>query len=184
AGARATLAAVTDPATPTTWDAFIEPLEDATERLGRAWGIVGHLNGVADTPPLREAYNANLPKVTQFWTELSQHEALFEKYKAFAASTQYAQLPPVRRRIVDHALRDFRLGGAELKSPARERFAELQDRQAALAQKFSENVLDATNAFRLRVTDPSELDGLHADALDAAREAAQKDGHEGWTFTL
>ncbi|MEB2352843.1 MAG: oligopeptidase A, partial [Burkholderiaceae bacterium] len=141
AEARATLAAVTDPATPTTWDAFIEPLEDATERLARAWGMVGHLNGVADTPPLREAYNANLPKVTQFWTELSQHEALFAKYRAFAASPQYAQLPAVRKRIVDHALRDFRLGGAELKSPARERFAELQERQAALAQKFSENVL-------------------------------------------
>lgn len=184
ANARATLAAVTDAATPTTWDAFVEPLEDATERLGRAWGIVGHLNGVADTPPLREAYNANLPKVTQFWTELSQHEALFEKYKAFAASTQYAQLSPVRRRIVDHALRDFRLGGAELKSPARERFAELQDRQAALGQKFSENVLDATNAFKLRVTDPAELAGLHADAIESAREAAQSDGHEGWTFTL
>ncbi|HLS57459.1 MAG TPA: oligopeptidase A, partial [Zeimonas sp.] len=73
AGARATLASVTDPATPTTWDAFVEPLEDATERLGRAWGMVGHLNGVADTPALREAYNANLPKVTQFWTELAQH---------------------------------------------------------------------------------------------------------------
>ncbi|MFO1300303.1 MAG: M3 family metallopeptidase [Burkholderiaceae bacterium] len=184
ANARASLAAVTDPATPTTWDAFIEPLEDATERLGRAWGIVGHLNGVADTPPLREAYNANLPKVTQFWTELSQHEALFEKYKAFAASAQYARLSPVRRRIVDHALRDFRLGGAELKSPARERFAELQDRQAALGQKFSENVLDATNAFKLRVTDPAELAGLHADAIEAAREAAQSDGREGWTFTL
>ncbi|MCL4185921.1 MAG: hypothetical protein KJ011_21035, partial [Burkholderiaceae bacterium] len=82
AEARVTLATVTDPATPTTWDAFVTPLEDATERLGRAWGMVGHLNGVADTPPLREAYNANLPKVTQFWTELSQHEALFAKYKA------------------------------------------------------------------------------------------------------
>ncbi|MBX3592642.1 MAG: M3 family metallopeptidase, partial [Burkholderiaceae bacterium] len=125
-----------------------------------------------------------LPKVTQFWTELSQHEALFEKYKAFAASAQYAQLSPVRRRIVDHALRDFRLGGAELKSPARERFAELQDRQAALGQKFSENVLDATNAFKLRVTDPAELAGLHPDAIEAAREASQGDGHEGWTFTL
>ncbi len=184
AEARATLAAVTDPATPTTWDAFVEPLEDATERLGRAWGMVGHLNGVADTPALREAYNANLPKVTQFFTELSQHEALFAKYKAFAASTQYAQLPAVRKRIVDHALRDFRLGGAELKSPARERFAELQERQAALAQKFSENVLDATNAFTLLVTDRSDLAGLHADTIEAAREAAQKDGEAGWKFTL
>ncbi|RPH60985.1 MAG: M3 family peptidase, partial [Burkholderiales bacterium] len=184
AESRATLALVTDPSTPNTWDAFVEPLEDATERLGRAWGMVGHLNGVADAPPLREAYNANLPKVTQFWTELSQHEALFAKYKAFAASPDYAQLSPARRRIVDNALRDFRLGGAELVSPARERFAELQDRQAALGQKFSENVLDATNAFTHRVTDEAELVGLHADAREAAREAAQQDGADGWKFTL
>jgi oligopeptidase A len=184
AEARATLAAVTDPATPATWDALVEPLEDATERLGRAWGMVGHLNGVADTPALREAYNANLPKVTQFWTELAQHEALFAKYKAFAASPQYAGLPAVRRRIVDHALRDFRLGGAELVSPARERFAELQERQASLAQKFSENVLDATDAFSLLVTDEADLAGLHADTLEAAREAADKDGNAGWKFTL
>ena len=184
AEARAALAAVTDAATPTTWDAFIEPLDDATERLGRAWSMVGHLNGVADTPPLREAYNACLPKITQFWTELSQHEALFAKYQAFAASPEYAQMSAVRRRIVDHALRDFRLGGAELKSPARERFAELQDRQAGLEQKFSENVLDATDAFTLRVTDQAELAGLHADTLEAAREAAQRDGSDGWKFTL
>ena len=184
ARARATLAAVTDPATPATWDAFVEPLEDATERLGRAWGMVGHLNGVADTPPLREAYNANLPRVTQFWTELSQHEALFARYKAYAASRDYAGLSPVRRRIVEHALRDFRLGGAELVSPARERFAELQERQAALAQKFSENVLDATNAFAQVVTDEAELAGLPDDAREAAREAAQHDGLEGWKFTL
>ncbi|MBN9430126.1 MAG: M3 family metallopeptidase [Burkholderiales bacterium] len=182
--ARATLAQVTDPATPTTWDAFVEPLEDATERLGRAWGIVGHLNGVADTPPLREAYNANLPKVTQFWTELSQHEALFAKYRAYAASPEYAQLPAPRRRIVDNALRDFKLGGAELVSPARERFAEIQERQAALAQKFSENVLDATNAFELIVTDEAELDGLPPDAREAAQEAASAENKQGWKFTL
>ncbi|MGD9944954.1 MAG: M3 family metallopeptidase [Burkholderiaceae bacterium] len=182
--ARATLAQVTDPGTPATWDDFVEPLEDATERLGRAWGIVGHLNGVADTPALREAYNANLPKVTQFWTELSQHEALFAKYRAFAASAEYAALSAPRRRIIDNALRDFKLGGAELVSPARERFAEIQERQAALAQKFSENVLDATNAFELIVSDEAQLDGLPQDARDAARESAQAEGKEGWKFTL
>ena len=184
AEARAALAAVTGPATPLTWDAFIEPLEDATERLGRAWGMVGHLNGVADTPPLREAYNACLPRVTQFWTELSQHPALFARYKAYAASPEYLQLPAARRRIVDNALRDFRLGGAELVSPARERFAQLQERMAALGQKFSENVLDATNAFTHHVTDEAQLAGLPADAREAAREAASSEGREGWTFTL
>jgi len=184
AEARATLAEVTAAATPLTWDAFIAPLEDATERLGRAWGMVGHLNGVADTPPLREAYNACLPRITQFWTELSQHQALFARYKAYAASPEYGQLPGARRRMVDNALRDFRLGGAELVSPARERFAELQERQATLAQKFSENVLDATNAFRQVVSDEAELAGLPVDARDAAREASVAAGVQGWTFTL
>ncbi|HEY0877261.1 MAG TPA: M3 family metallopeptidase [Zeimonas sp.] len=184
AEARATLRQVTEPGTPLTWDAFVEPLEDATERLGRAWGMVGHLNAVADTPTLREAYNANLPKVTEFWTELGQNQALFEKYKQYAASPEFSALTPPRRRIVENALRDFRLGGAELVSPARERFAEIQQRQAALAQKFSENVLDATNAYAKIVADEAQLEGIPEDAREAAREAAQRDGVEGWKFTL
>ncbi len=182
--ARATLRHVTADDTPLSWDAFVEPLDDATERLGRAWGVVGHLNAVADTPELREAYNANLPKITEFWTELGQDQALFEKYKRYAASAEFAGLAPPRRRIVANALRDFRLGGAELVSPARERYAEIQQRQAALAQKFSENVLDATNAYAKIVTDEAQLDGLPDDAREAAREAAQRAGVEGWKFTL
>lgn len=184
AEARTTLGHITEADTPLSWDAFIEPLEDATERLGRAWGMVGHLNSVADTPALREAYNANLPKITEFWTELAQNQALFEKYKRYAASAEFASLAPARRRIVENALRDFRLGGAELASPARERFAEIQQRQAALAQKFSENVLDATNAYAKIVTDEARLDGLPDDAREAAREAARRDDVDGWKFTL
>jgi oligopeptidase A len=182
--ARTALEQVTSEEVPLTWDDFVEPLDEATERLGRAWGVVGHLNSVADTPALREAYNANLPRVTQFWTELSQHEELFARYKAFAAQPAFADLSAPRRRTVENALRDFRLGGAELVSPGRERFAEIQDQHAALAQKFSENVLDATNGFALYVTDEARLDGLPPDAREAAREAAQAEGREGWKFTL
>ncbi len=182
--ARETLARITADGTPTTWDAFVEPLEDATERLGRAWGIVGHLNAVADTPALRDAYNANLPKVTEFWTELGQNQALFAKYKEYAASAEFGTLSAPRRRIVENALRDFRLGGAELVSPARERFAEIQQRHAALAQKFSENVLDATNAYAKIVTDDAQLAGVPDDVIEAAHEAAQRDGVDGWKFTL
>ncbi len=184
AQARKVLAHVTDAAVPLTWADFVEPLDDATERLGRAWGIVGHLNAVEDAPPLREAYNANLPRITQFWTELSQNEALFTRYKAFAALPSFATLSAPRRRTVENALRDFRLGGAELVSPARERFAKIQDQHAALAQQFSENVLDATNAFSLVLEDEARLDGLPADARQAAREAAEADGRAGWKFTL
>jgi oligopeptidase A len=166
------------------WDTIVTPLEHATERLSRAWGMVSHLNAVADSPELRETYNALLPAVTQFWTELGQDTRLYLRYKAIAASADYARLPGARRRIIDNALRDFRLGGAELVSPARERYAELQERQAALSQKFSENVLDATNAWSFLVTEGSRLAGLPQDAIDAARAEAQAEGQEGWRFTL
>src|SRR5213082_3517240 len=109
---RAVVAAVTHAGA--AWDDFVAPLEDANERIGRAWGQVAHLHAVLDSPPLREAYNANLPKLTQYWTELGQNEALFAKYKSLADSPEYPTLSTARRRIVDNALRDFRLGGAEL----------------------------------------------------------------------
>ncbi len=184
AEAQAALVHATDAGTALRWDDFIEPLDEAVERLSRAWGMVGHLNAVADTPELRKTFNDNLPAVTAFWTALAQDTALFNRYRQFAASPDFAALTPVRRRIVDNALRDFRLGGAELVSPARERFAEIQQRHAALSQKFSENVLDATNAYAKIVTDPAQLEGLPEDAREAAHEAARRDGIEGWKFTL
>ena len=170
--------------TSATWADFVSPLELATEQLGRAWGMVGHLNGVADTPELRAVFNENLPRVTEFWTALGQNEALFAKYKALSQSAEFAQMSPPRRKIVTNALRDFRLGGAELVSPARERYAEIQEQQAALSQKFGENVLDATNAFTLDISDEATLAGLPDDALAAARQEAERAGVAGWRFTL
>ncbi|MGQ0546173.1 MAG: M3 family metallopeptidase [Betaproteobacteria bacterium] len=170
-------------AVPATWEAFVAPLEDANERIGRAWGQVAHLHAVLDSPPLREAYNANLPKVTQYYTELGQNQQLFEKYKALKASSEHESLSAARRRIVENAIRDFRLGGAELPPEKKKRYAEIQEELARLAAKFSENVLDATNAFSIFV-DASRLAGVPEDVRQAAREAAQKDGKEGWKFTL
>ncbi len=182
--AQVVLEQVTADATPATWDAVVAPLEFATEKLGRAWGVVGHLNAVDDSPSLREAYNRNLPRMTQFWTMLGQDVRLFAKYKAIRAGAGFDTLDPVRRRVIDNAIRDFRLGGAELVSPARERYAEIQERLAALGQKFSENVLDATNAFAHVVTDEAEIAGLPSDARDAARAAAERQGATGWRFGL
>src|SRR5438067_13267147 len=148
ADARTVVQQVETPADTVTWDNFVVPLEEATERLGRAWGVVNHLNHVMDSPELRAAYNENQPKVTEFWTELGQNEALFGKYKQLHASPEFANLTPARKRIVENALRDFRLGGAELPEKQKERFAEIQEQQAALSTRFSENVLDATNDFK------------------------------------
>src|SRR5919109_2672662 len=170
-------------AAPVAWESFVAPLEDANERIGRAWGQVAHLHAVLDSPELREAYNANLPKLTQYWTELGQNQELFEKYKALATSAEYPLLSTARRRIVDNALRDFRLGGAELPPESKARFAAIQEELARLGSRFSENLLDATNAFSI-VVDESRIGGIPADVLAAAREAAEKDGKPGWKFTL
>ncbi|AOJ73868.1 oligopeptidase A [Burkholderia ubonensis] len=171
-------------ATPATWADVVEAVERATEPLGRAWGVVGHLNAVADTPELRAAYGENLPRVTEFWSSVGQNLALYEKYKAIAASAEYATLSVERKKILDNALRDFRLSGAELPEDQKPRFAELQEQQAALSKAFSDHVLDATNAYAYVAQDEAELAGLPGDAIEAAREAAQKDGKDGWKFTL
>jgi oligopeptidase A len=167
-----------------TWDEFVAPLEDVNERLGRAWGQVAHLHAVMDNPALREAYNAALPKVSQYWTELGQNLQLFQKYKELARSAEFASLSPARKKIVDNALRDFRLGGAELPLEKKQRYAEIQEELAKLSAKFSENVLDATNAFAIVVEDEGRLRGIPPDVVQVAREAAGKESRRGWKFTL
>jgi oligopeptidase A len=170
--------------TPADWDNVVECVERASEPLSRAWGVVGHLTGVADTPALRAAHAENLPRVTEFWSSVGQNLALYEKYKAIAASDEYAALSAERRKILDNSLRDFRLSGAELSDALKPRFAAIQERQAALSKAFSDHVLDATNAYAMFVEDEAELDGLPEDARDAARAAAERDGKAGWKFTL
>ena len=170
--------------TPTTWDDFVQPMLDAGERLSRAWGIVGHLHSVNDVPPWREAYNALLPEVSSFYAELGQNLALFAKFKQLAESPGFKELSPARRRIIENDLRDFRLSGAELPEDRKPRFKEIQEELSALGAKFSENLLDATNAHAEWITDEAELAGLPDDVREAARAAAAKDNRAGWKFTL
>jgi oligopeptidase A len=178
---RAALAAA-EAAAPT-WNEFVAPLEDANERIGRAWGQVAHLHAVLDSPPLREAYNANLPKVSQYWTELGLSQRLFEKYRQLSVSPEFRSLSKARQRIVENALRDFRLSGAELPQEKKARFAEIDEKLSRLGARFSENLLDATNAFSI-IVDEGRTSGIPPDVLAAAREAAQKDGKPGYKFTL
>lgn len=169
---------------PPTWESFVEPLDDANERLARAWGQVTHLNAVLNSPALREAHNAALPRVTQFFAEQGQDQRLHAAFKAIAASPGFAALVPARRRHVDNALRDFRLGGAELPPPQKTRFLEIQEEIARLGSRFQDNVLDATNAFAYYVSDAGELAGIPEDVLTTAAEAARKDDRPGWKLTL
>jgi oligopeptidase A len=172
-----------DAATPA-WNNFMQPLDDANERLSRAWGQVSHLNAVMNSPELREVYNANLPRVTQYYAELGQNPGLFSKVKAIRNGAEFAVLSPARQKIIDNELRDFRLGGAELPDELKARFLDIQEELSSLGSKFSDNLLDATNAYTLLVEDQAELAGIPDDDLQAAQEAAQEAGKQGWLFTL
>ena len=144
-----------------------------------AWGAVSHLNGVADTPELRAAYNEALPKVTEFWTRLGSDEKLYAKYKQISS----IHLEAAQQQALKNALRDFVLGGAELQGDAKLRFAQIQESMAEVSQKFSENALDATDRFVLYATQ-EELEGVPEDVQSTARAAAETEGHDGYKLTL
>jgi oligopeptidase A len=173
--ANAALEKVTAPEFPAQWKAMSSALDVATEKLSRAWGAVSHLNSVVDTPELRAAYNASLPIVTEFYTRLGSDERLYAKYKAMDAAT----LNTEQAKAHSNAMRGFKLGGADLVGAAKERFAAIQERQAEIGQKFSENALDSTEAYSYYAT-LDELAGVPADVVHTAREGAKteltKDG--------
>ena len=177
--ANAALETVTAPDFPARWDAMAQVLDVATEALGRAWGAVSHLNSVADTPELRAAYNEALPRVTDFWTRLGADERLYAKYKAMDP----ALLTSEQRQAHRNAVRNFVLSGAELTGADKERFAQIQERMAELQQKFSENALDATDAYTYYAS-ADEVAGLPDDVQRTARAAAQALGKDGYQLTL
>jgi oligopeptidase A len=172
-----------DTAAPT-WQNFVAPMEDANERVSRAWGPVGHLNAVMNSPELREVYNATLPKITAFYAELGQNLALFDKFKALRNSSEFEGLSDARKKIIENELRDFRLGGAELADDKKARYLEIQEKLSELSSRFSDNLLDATNDYSLLISDKNKLSGLPEDALQAAQEAAIEAEKHGWLFTL
>ena len=177
--ANAALETVTAPDFPARWDAMAQVLDVATEALGRAWGAVSHLNSVADTPELSAAYNEALPRVTDFWTRLGADERLYAKYKAMDP----ALLNSEQRQAHRNAVRNFVLSGAELTGADKERFAQIQERMAELQQKFSENALDATDAYTYYAS-ADEVAGLPDDVQRTARAAAQALGKDGYQLTL
>ena len=166
------------------WDNFISPLDDANERLRRAWGQIAHMNAVMNSPQLREAYNENLPRITQYFGELAQDETLYRKYKMLRASDAYLYLTAAQKKVIDNELRDFRLGGAELAPAEKTRFKQIIEKLAGLSSKFNDNLLDATNAFELIVADKERLAGIPGDVMEAAADAAKQAGKQGWKFTL
>jgi oligopeptidase A len=166
-----------------TWDSLVVPLEEMQHRLARTWSPVGHLNGVMNSDELRSAYNACLPLLTAWQTELAQDERLYRAYEHILRN-EADRLDRSQRKLLENALRDFRLAGVALSPEKKQRFKEVMEQLATLQSKFDENVLDATNAWSKHVTSAEELRGLPTPILERARAAAQTQGKEGWLFEL
>lgn len=181
--AQAALTEVTKDTTPATWDDVIAPLERKTLALSRAWGAVSHLMSVCDEPNLRKAYNEALPAVTQFWIGLSQSN-LSQKYKAIKESEGFKSLSAVRQRIINEELIDFKLAGAFLPDEQKAELKTVKESLAQESQKFSENLLDATNAYSLLVEDEKELAGIPADDIASFKETAEANNQKGYRITL
>nr|WP_067289094.1 oligopeptidase A [Marinobacterium profundum] len=179
---RAGIEALCQAAVTPDWNSLVAPLEQLNDDLSRAWSPVSHMNSVVNGDELRQAYNACLPKLSQYWTELGQNQQLFEAFSHLAENDQALDGP--QRKVVANTLRDFRLSGIALPPEGQQRYAELQQQLSLLTTRFSENVLDATNAWSLLITDEAELAGLPEMALAGARQSAEAREQQGWLFTL
>ncbi|WP_416191357.1 M3 family metallopeptidase [Neisseria sp. CCUG12390] len=168
----------------TTWNNTVERLTDITERVGRIWGVVAHLNSVVDTPELRAVYNELMPEVTVFFTEIGQDIELYERFKAIKASDAFGRLTEAQQTKLAHDLRDFVLSGAELPPEQQAELAALQTEGAQLSAQFSQNVLDATDAFALYFDDAAPLAGIPEDAQAMFAAAAEAEGKTGYKVGL
>jgi oligopeptidase A len=167
-----------------TWDTLARPLEDLAYRLNRVWSPVSHLNAVVNTPELRDAYNACLPLLSAYASELGQNERLYRAYQDVERRADFSRLEPAQKKIVEHALRDFRLSGVALGERDKARYREVVQELSLLTARFEQNLLDATQAWSRHVTDERLLAGLPPSALAVAQQAAQQRGLLGWLFTL
>ena len=170
--------------TPRTWQNFIVPMDEIDNRLERMWSPVSHLNAVKDSDALRDAYEACLPKLTEYGTKLSQDKRLYDGFKAIKDSDEFASLNQAQQKIIENALRDFKLAGVDLPEEQKARFMQIQQALSQKCNKFSQNVLDATQGWSLLITDEAELAGLPDSVIGMARQMAEGAGEKGWKFTL
>ena len=181
---RATVARVLAEDTSYSWENLVQPIEDVEDKLSRAWSPVGHMNSVVNSEALRAAYNACLPKLSEYGTEMGQNEPLFQAYRQIADGPQYARLDTAQRKVIDNALRDFRLSGVALAPEQRARYKAIMQELSSLHAKFEENLLDATNAWKIQIDDPTRLAGLPESAIGLAKQTAEREDLDGWVFNL
>ena len=166
------------------WHNLVWPLEEREDRLNQAWSPVSHLNGVANNPSLREAYNQSIALLTDYNTQMGQNTALYTAYERLAVSEEYAALTQAQQKTIQNALRDFRLAGVNLPAVAKKRYGAIQTRLSELTNRFSNNVLDATQGWYKQITDRQQLAGLPETAVAGAAQAAKSKGVDGWVLTL
>ena len=169
---------------PYTWDTLVQPLEEMDDRIERAWAPVSHMNAVVNSEALRKAYNACLPKLSEYSTEMGQHAGLYAAFRAIREGEEYPRLSEAQQKIIDNALRDFHLSGVDLPEDRKQRYREIQQELSRLTTRFEENVLDATHGWERHVTEESELAGLPASTLGMARQNAERKKKKGWVLTL
>ncbi|MGR9045307.1 MAG: oligopeptidase A [Gammaproteobacteria bacterium] len=184
AEARAVVAKHLDATQTYTWSNLVEPIENAEDRLNKTWSPVSHLNSVMNNEPWRAAYNACLPKLSEYSTEMGQNKKLFQAYRSIAESEAFADLDKAQQKIVNNALRDFRLSGIDLDEKSQLRYKEISQALSRLTSQFEENLMDATHAWNKLITDVEDLAGLPESALIQARQTAESEQKDGWTITL
>lgn len=166
------------------WASLVQPMEQMEVRIDKIWSPISHLNGVMNSESLRKAYNACLPKLSDFATELGQHEGLYQAYKHIADGAEYERLDTAQKKVIDNAVRDFQLSGVELNPPQREKFKQLSQKLTELSARFEENLLDATHAWKKHITNESRLAGLPDSTKEMLAQFAQRDNLDGWLLTL
>jgi len=167
-----------------TWKNLLEPIEEAEDRLNKAWSPVSHLNSVLNSDELREAYNACLPKLSAYSTEMGQNAELCNAYQMLVNSDEFKTLEPAQQKVLNNALRDFKLSGVDLESDKKLRYKAISQELSRLASNYEENLLDATNAWSKLLTDENDLAGLPESAKASAKQAAESQGQSGWLITL
>ncbi|NOQ77636.1 MAG: oligopeptidase A, partial [Methylococcaceae bacterium] len=167
-----------------TWDNLIAPIENIEDKLNKTWSPISHMNSVVNSDELRDAYNACLPKLSQYSTEMGQNKALFEAYQFIANSDDYQNLDTAQQKVINNALRDFQLSGIDLSTQKQQRYKQISQELSRLSSKYEENLLDATNAWTKHITDVDLLAGLPETALTQARQTAESQNKEGWVISL
>jgi oligopeptidase A len=167
-----------------TWDNLIQPIEDMDDRLSRTWSPISHMNSVVNNELLRAAYNACLPKLSDYATEIGQNERLYQAYQSIADSPAYANFSIAQRKVIQNALRDFRLSGVALPVAQKARYKDIMQALSSLTAKYEENLLDCSNAWKHHITDAQQLAGVPESALNLFAQTATQEGKTGWLITL